>query len=114
MKARMMMMSLFALLVSFSAQASPFKVVLKTQKCPSGYTHATARDVLKNKNAACNGPGMGKWYILRLAGKASFSGPGYRCAVKRRDNRKLGGALCVQQGGVTISAPSATTNTVGK
>ena len=94
MKAKIMMMSLFALLVSFSAQASPFKVVLKTQKCPSGYTHATARDVLKDKKAACNTPGMGKWYILRLAGKASLSASGYGCVVKKKDTRKLGGALC--------------------
>lgn len=76
------------------------------QKCPKGWKFATKKMAKK----ACRAPGMKKWYIVRLRGAASLSGFGYNCAIKHRDTRKLGGALCYTTKPVT----QTTQQTAGK
>ena len=86
---------LFSMAFAFSSNQAEASIQAFTkfgQKCPKGYRHASVEEA---KNA-CNAAGMKKWYIVRLRGGASLSGSGYGCAIKSRDTRKLGGALCVR------------------
>lgn len=39
---------------------------------------------------------LGEWDIIRLANGGSLGGTGYKCEVKEKDTRQLGGTLCMK------------------
>lgn len=72
-----------------------FTLVTGDNYCPSGMRLSTLHEAALFHSQACAALSGNQWYIARLAGNGSISGPGYQCAISEEDSNKLGNSLCV-------------------
>ncbi len=72
-----------------------FTLVTGDNYCPTGMRLATLHETALFHSQACAALSGNQWYIARLAGNGSISGPGYQCAISDEDANKLGNSLCV-------------------
>ena len=63
------------------------------ETCAQGTRLVTEDEFKLHRAQVCRR--LGQWDIVRLAQKGSADGPGYECQSRSKDNRSLGGALCV-------------------
>ncbi len=74
-----------------------FTVTTSDNYCPAGMRLATVHEAVLFHSQACDALSGNKWYIVRLAGNGSMSGPGYQCVVSDNEPSKLGNSLCVNK-----------------